>query len=96
MKHALLFLTLSVLASSADTPPDDNLPTIGIRINKNETPELSDVTLEHLAMLSWRYFDGVDGWAWPSHETTDSTLKYCETLGNGFRSSTRGDELLPQ
>ncbi|NLP04501.1 hypothetical protein GX411_00925, partial [Candidatus Fermentibacteria bacterium] len=81
MKHPLLLLLLSMLASSADTPPDNNLPTIGIRINKNETPELSDVTLEHLVVLSWRYFDGVYAWAWPTDESTDSTLKYCESLG---------------
>lgn len=84
MKHALLFLMVCILVVGADTPPDNNLPTIGIRINKNETPELSDMTLEHLAMLSWKYFDGVDAWAWPTDESTDSTLKYCETLGMVF------------
>jgi len=64
MKPVLpLLLAISLIASSGE-PPDNTIPTLGIRINRNPYPELEDVTLEHLLMVSWHYLDGVDSWGW--------------------------------
>jgi hypothetical protein len=84
MKLALSFGLIAILVALAGEPPQNTIPTIGIRIGRNLYPELEDVTLEHVILLSWRYLDGIDSWGWAAVASTDSVASWCDSIGALF------------
>lgn len=84
MKLVLPLMLAASLLASAGEPPDNTIPILGIRINRSAYPELEGVALEHLIMLSWRYFDGVDALGWPQNVYTIPVVDACDSLGMSF------------
>lgn len=84
MKLVLPLILATSLFASAGEPPQNTIPILGVRINRSLFPELEGVALEHLIMLSWRYFDGVDAWGWAPLPTTRAVTAACDSLGMSF------------
>ena len=81
MKLVLPLMLAASMLASAGEPPDNTIPVLGIRINRNLYPELAGVTLGHIITLSWRHFDGVDAWGWASDTSTTNAAGSCDSIG---------------